>query len=125
MGLAMVILDIMRTLAWIVAGIAVVIIVAGTVGAVLQAMFPTYFDDQGIAHDLKLFVVTLCCTIGSYVAGGYVAKRGLLFGLVLLAIAALSTFAYFDWAPKWYHIANLASVVPASMLGARLRRGRR
>ena len=121
----MVILDVMRTAAWIVAGLVVVIIVAGTAGAALQAMFPTYFDDQGIAHDLKLFVITLFCSVASYVAGGYLAKRGLLFGVVLLTIAALSTFAYFDRAPTWYHIANLASVIPASMLGARLRRGRR
>jgi hypothetical protein len=100
-------------------------ILAGTAGAAIHAMFPAVFDDQGIAHDLKVLVLTLSCTVMSYVAGGYVAKRGLVFGIVLLAVSAIGTFLHFDRAPKWYHIANLASVVPASILGARLRRGRR
>jgi hypothetical protein len=120
-ALAVVILDIMRTIGWIVAGVAVVMILAGSAGAAIHALFPAVFDDQGIAHDLKVLVMTLCCTVVAYVAGGYVAKRGLMFGIVLLAVAAIGTFLHFDRAPKWYHIANLASVVPASILGARLR----
>jgi hypothetical protein len=114
----------MRTVGWIAAGLATVMILAGAAGAALQAIFPAAFDDQGVAHDMKVFVLALCCTVASYMAGGYVAKRGTLFGGVLLAIAAAGTFAHFDRAPKWYHVANLASVVPASLVGARLRRGR-
>jgi hypothetical protein len=116
---------IMRTVGWIVAGVATVMILAGFAGAAIQAIFPTVFDDQGIAHDMKVFVITLGCTVAAYVAGGYVAKRGLVFGIVLLAVSAAGTFAHFARAPKWYHIANLASTIPASVLGARLRRGRR
>jgi hypothetical protein len=115
----------MRTAGWIVAGIATVMILAGVAGAAIRAIFPAAFDDQGIAHDLKVLVMTLCSTVAAYVAGGYVARRGLLFGIVLLAVSAAGTFAHFDRAPKWYHIANLASAIPASVLGARLRRGRR
>jgi hypothetical protein len=115
----------MRTVGWIVAGVATVMILAGAAGAAIQAIFPAAFDDQGIAHDRKVLVITLCCTVAAYVAGGYVARRAVLFGIVLLAVAAAGTFAHFDRAPTWYHIANLASIIPASALGARLGRGRR
>jgi type III secretory pathway component EscS len=119
-----VILDIMRTIAWIVAGIAVVTVIAGTVGAVLQIAFPSSYDDQGIAHDLKLFVITLCCTVAAYVAGGFVANRGKLFAGVLFAVGAIGTYFHYDKAPRWYHIANLASIAPAALLGSRLRKSR-
>ena len=115
----------MRTLAWVSAGIAVVWMVAATAGAVLQFAFPSSYDDQGVAHDLKLFVITLGCAVAAYVAGGFVANRGKLFAVVLFALGAIGTYFHYDKAPRWYHIANLVSLVPASMLGARLRRGRR
>ena len=97
--------------------------------AMLQ-LFPSKFDDQGIAHDIRVLVFVLCYAVAFYVLGGFLAasfaphskrKHALVYGVLVLAIGAAATAARYDTAPRWFHIANLASTLPAAALGGRLR----
>ena len=42
-------------------------------------------------------------------------------GLVQLAMAVVATINFWDDAPAWYHLTFLALLVPANVLGGRLR----
>jgi hypothetical protein len=96
-------------------------------------LFPSKFDDQGVAHDMGVLIFVLCYAVAFYVLGGFLAaafapraklKHALVYGVLVLAIGVAATTPRFDAAPKWFYIANLASAVPAAALGGRLRGSR-
>ena len=96
-------------------------------------LFPSTFDDQGVAHDMGVLIFVLCYAVAFYVLGGFLAaafapraklKHALVYGVLVLAIGVAATTPRFDAAPKWFYIANLASAVPAAGLGGRLRGSR-
>jgi hypothetical protein len=96
-------------------------------------LFPSKFDDQGVAHDIRVLIFVLCYAVLFYVLGGFFAasfaphskvKHALAYGVLILAIGAAATVARYNTAPRWFHIANLATTVPAALLGGRLRGSR-
>jgi hypothetical protein len=96
-------------------------------------VFPSKFDDQGAAHDMGILIFVLCYAVAFYLLGGFFAaafaprakfKHALVYGVLILAIGVAATATRYDAAPKWFHIANLASTVPAAAFGGRLRGSR-
>ena len=65
-------------------------------------LFPSKFDDQGVAHDMGVLVFALCYAVAFYVLGGFLAaafapraklKHALAYGVLVLAIGVAATAA--------------------------------
>lgn len=89
-------------------------------------LFPARFDDQGAVHDMGVLVIMMMFNVVLFVLGGLLVasdaahskyKHAIAFGVFVLAIGAVPPLYP---APKWFHIANLVSTIPAAAIGARL-----
>ena len=120
----------MRSIGIILATFALTSILALGGDLLLIRLFPASFDDQGVSHDARMLGVMLLYTIALSCLGGYLAARfatsakrrhAMFFGLVVLAATAIGTYVNYYTAPPWYHNANLLTVLPAAVLGGRIR----
>ncbi|HYI95400.1 MAG TPA: hypothetical protein VEX68_17805 [Bryobacteraceae bacterium] len=120
----------MKSLGIILATFALTSILALGGDFLLMRLFPASFDDQGVSHDARILGVMLLYTIALSCLGGYLVARftpsakrrhAMVFGLVLLIATAVGTYVNYYSAPPWYHYANLLTVLPAAILGGRIR----
>ncbi len=96
----------------------------------LRRLMPDWFAADGRVQDSSALIITLIYTALSGVVGGYVAARiairrpllhaGILGG-VMLALTALYTAAVWSTSAQWFHLATLAMVLPAALLGGKIR----
>jgi multisubunit Na+/H+ antiporter MnhB subunit len=96
----------------------------------LRRLMPGSFAPDGGVQASEVFAVTLVYTalfglIGGYVAARIAIRRPLLhaaiLGGIMLAFAALSAALLWSTAPPWYHLATLAMVLPAALIGGKIR----
>ncbi|MEJ7607296.1 MAG: hypothetical protein WKF37_13775 [Bryobacteraceae bacterium] len=90
-------------------------------------LFPRSFDDNGAVHHTGILVAMLLCRFLFFVLGGYAAARlthrsALLFGIILLFDAAIALRWQLDYAPMWFHYANLGLLIPLALFGGWLGR---
>jgi hypothetical protein len=101
--------------------------------AALFAALPGSFREDGSTDSVGiLFLIFTYSTLFSVAAGlvtAMVAKKqerghALAVGVLLLAVGILVQVQYWDTAPVWYHLIFLGQLVPASLLGASLKKSR-
>jgi peptidoglycan/LPS O-acetylase OafA/YrhL len=95
-----------------------------------RAMSPAAFAANGQARDIGVLIFVLAYTAAFGIAGGYVAARfadrrpvahALALGIVALIISTVITIFAWSTRPAWYHIMALLLVLPAALLGGKLR----
>ncbi len=105
-----------------------VLSLAGDFG--LRRLRPDSFAADGGIQDSSVFAISLVYAAVFGVIGGYVAARiairrplrhAAILGGVMLAFAALSAVLLWSTAPPWYHLATLAMVLPAALVGGKIR----
>jgi hypothetical protein len=96
----------------------------------LRRLMPESFAPDGGVQDTHVLAITLLYTalfsvIGAYLVARIAIQRPLLhaaiFGGVMLALSALSATFLWRTAPPWYHLATLAMVLPAALIGGKIR----
>lgn len=121
----------MRSLLAVVSGMTVwAVLWVGSNQALTAAMPGAFGDDGRLLEDGLLWLYLLDSVVLSVLAGwvtGRVAGRrqlahGLALGLAQLAIGIAVQASVWDDMPLWYHLAFLALLIPASVLGANLAR---
>jgi hypothetical protein len=96
----------------------------------LRRLMPDSFTPDGGVEGANVFAITLFYTALFGVVGGYVAARiaiqrpllhAAILGGVMLGLSALSAVLLWSTAPPWYHLATLAAVLPAALIGGKIR----
>lgn len=120
-----------RSLLAVLAGMAVWAVLWVGSNQALAAALPDAFGDDGLLLANSLYWLVLLDSVVLSVLAGWIAARvagrrrlahGLALGLVQLAIGIAVQASVWDAMPLWYHLAFLALLVPASVLGANLAR---
>ncbi len=119
-----------RSLAAIVVGFVAIGVLSFGTDALVRSAMPGMFDGAGRTDSVPLLVLTIVY-VGVYaVAGCYLAARlapsrpmrhAMILGALGLAFNVAGTAAMWDTAPAWYHVVQLALVLPYAWLGGRLR----
>jgi CBS domain containing-hemolysin-like protein len=96
----------------------------------LRRLMPGSFAADGGVQGSNVFAITLLYTALFGVIGGYLAARiaiqrpllhAAILGGVMLVLSALSAAFLWSTAPPWYHLATLAMVLPAALIGGKIR----
>jgi hypothetical protein len=132
----------LRIILGVIVGFIVWSIVWVGTDAVLTALFPEaygkYITELQTAEKLgnsfetktsmNFFALTLsliCSVISGFVAA-LIAKEStkstLLLGVVLLAVGLLVQISFWGYFPLWYHLTFLLMLIPATVLGGKLRK---
>ncbi len=97
--------------------------------AVLAALVPSAFNEDGSTSSSMLLIVLLLLTVIYSVLSGITTARiaqahqvrcGLVLGLLLLLVGIGVQLQFWDIIPLWYNLAFLALLVPGAWFGARL-----
>lgn len=100
--------------------------------AAIAAGWSTAFDERGGTSNTGVLLAVLMVAVAASLVSGWlttkIASRGPLqhasvLGLALLATGIGVQASAWNLLPQWFHIAFLASLVPATLLGAVWRRG--
>ena len=120
----------LRSILAIIAGSVAWMVTALGMDAVLMALAPQFFDGNGKVESLPLLLFMMAYSLSFSVLGGYVtafvAKRkelqhALALGMLQFAMGLAATVKFFDTAPLWYHVLFLTLLIPAILIGGRLR----
>jgi CBS domain containing-hemolysin-like protein len=96
----------------------------------LRRLAPDSFAPDGGVQDWNVLAITLLYTALFGVIGGYVAARiairrpllhAAVLGGVMLGLSALSAAFLWSTVPPWYHLATVAMVLPAALIGGKIR----
>jgi hypothetical protein len=91
---------------------------------------PQAFDERSRPLDPQGLLLVLAGTVLAGVVGGYVTARmatqrhlahAAALGVVQLIFALVASLLSWDSAPAWFHLATLVLVVPAALLGGKIR----
>lgn len=97
--------------------------------ALLAALNPSAFNEDGSTDSLFLLLLTLTLTVCYSIVAGAITARiakekrsqcGLVLGLLLLAVGLMVQLQFWNVVPLWYNLAFLAFLVPATWVGAKL-----
>lgn len=119
-----------RSLFAVLAGFFFIAALSFGADALLRATAPSAFDAVGRTDSLPLLLLTLAYVGVFAVSGCYLTARvapnrpmlhALVLGLLGLVLQAAGTWAMWDTAPAWYHLASLSLVLPFAWLGGRMR----
>lgn len=118
-----------RSLFAIVAGFLVIGTLSFGTDAIVRTMVPGAFDGAG--QDRLALLLLSILYVGAYaVFGCWLTARlapdrplrhALILGVLGLCFNIAGTIAMWDKAPVWYHVVQLALVMPYAWLGGRLR----
>ena len=120
-----------RSLLAVPAGMAVWAVLWIGSNQALTAAMPAAFGDDGMLLENSLYWLYLLDSVVLSVLAGWVTGRvagrrqvahGFVLGLAQLAIGIAVQASVWDDVPLWYHLAFLALLIPASVLGANLAR---
>ena len=101
---------------------------------ILMSLAPHWFKEGGKVESVPVLLLMLSYSLAFSILGGYVAAfiarrkevtHAFALGVVQLAMGIVATIKFFDTAPLWWHVALLALLVPANVLGGLLRGGQR
>ena len=119
-----------RSVVAIVVGFVLIAVLSFGTDAAVRAAFPGSFGpnqattDRGILLASILYV-GLFAVVGCYVTARLAPRRpmahALVLGLLGLLFSIGGTIAMWDSAPAWYHVVQLALVMPWAWLGGWLR----
>ena len=119
-----------RSILAIVTGFIVIASLSLSADRVVHFMWPGAFDATGRTESVGLLTFTLAYVALFAVLGCYLAARlapnrpmghALLLGVLGLVFTAVGTIAAWAMAPAWYHVAELALVMPYAWVGGHLR----
>lgn len=97
--------------------------------ALISAM-PEHYAEDGSTSNTGVLLGVLGLSVVLSILAGYltamvgkasVARLALVLGVVLLAVGLPVQLGYWDVMPIWYHLSFLALLIPACLVGARLR----
>ena len=95
--------------------------------ALMTAIAPGAFNEDGSTESAFLFFAILCLTVAYSVVSGNVTARiaqkhrvrcGILLGLLLLVVGIAVRIQFWDILPIWYNLAFLALLIPGAAAGA-------
>lgn len=124
----------LRSILAVIAGSVTWMVTALGMDFVLMSVAPQWFGPGGRTERAPVLLFMMCYALGFSVLGGYVAAavarrreiaHAFVLGLVQLAMGVAATINFWDTAPAWYHLTFLALLVPANVLGGRLRQARK
>ncbi len=119
-----------RVVLAVVAGFVVWSVMWIGLGAVMPALSQESFNEQGVPTQAGVLVALLVGSVVCSVASGWTAARiapqqarpaAIALGIVLLAVGIAVQASLWDAMPLWFHLPFLALLVPATLLGAKLR----
>jgi hypothetical protein len=122
---------VVRSILAVLLGMAVWAVLWIASNQALTAAMPEAFGDEGLLLENSLLWLYLLDSVVLSVLAGWVTGRvagrrqlahGLALGLAQLAIGVAVQASAWDDMPLWYHLAFLALLIPASVLGANLAR---
>ena len=119
-----------RAVIGIVVGFAVWSILWLLSNTAVQAAAPSAMPAEGPIDSAGVLMLVLAISVVVSITSGYVAAliarqtaagTCVVLGLVLLAGGIAVQIQYWDRMPVWYHLSFLALLLPATVLGGRLR----
>lgn len=119
-----------RSIVAVVVGFVLIAVLAFGTDAVIRATMPGSFAPNGATTDMGILLasiayVGLFAVIGCYVAARLAPRRpmahALVLGLLGLVFNVAGSIAMWDTAPAWYHVTQIALVMPWAWLGGWLR----
>ena len=122
----------LRSILAVIAGSVTWMVTALGMDALLMSL--GWFGAGQKVESVPLLLFTMSYALGFSVLGGYVAAaiarrreiaHAFVLGLIQLAMGIAATVNFWDTAPAWYHFTFLALLVPANVLGGRLRQARK
>ena len=116
-----------RTIAGVIAGLAIWIAVVVVAGLIMRPLWPAYAAvAETMAFTLPMKIARLSIGAVATIASGWVAgtvagrQSALITGIVLLVVFVPEHISLWSKFPIWYHLTFLGSLVPLSLLGRRL-----
>jgi hypothetical protein len=119
-----------RSLFAVAAGFAGTNIISLLADNACAALVPQAFDAQGRPLDTHGLLLLLAGTLLAGVGGGYLTARmagrrhvthAAALGAVQLVFAVVASILTWKGAPVWFHLATLVLIVPAAVLGGKIR----
>ena len=119
-----------RSIAAVVIGFVLIMVLAFGTDAAVRAALPGSFTPAGGTSDPGLLVASLAYVTLYAVAGCYLTARlapgrpmahALVLGVLGLLFNVAGTIAMWNMAPAWYHLTALVLVMPSAWLGGWLR----
>ncbi len=110
----------------VVCGFLVWSVVWLVVNQLAQRLFSARFNADGTTDDALVLCVILWGSIGTSLLSAWVAAKiarrkpvfhALALGVILLVVGILVQLQYWEVMPLWYHVAFLASLIPACYIG--------
>ena len=124
----------LRSILAVIAGSVTWMVTALGMDAILMSLAPQWFDTGGKVESVPVLLFMMCYALAFSALGGYVAAaiarrreiaHAFVLGLVQLAMGVAATINFWDTAPAWYHLTFLVLLVPANVLGGRLRQSQK
>lgn len=124
----------LRSIAAVVAGFLSIMVLSLGADRVVRAVHPTAFDATGGTAAVPLLVLSVVyvgvfaiagCWLTARLAPHHPMRHALILGALGLAFSLVGTTIAWDRAPVWYHVLQLALVMPYAWLGGWLGERRR
>jgi hypothetical protein len=120
----------MRSFWAVVAGFLFIMVLSLGADKIMMSMSPWAFNANGGTTNMAILLlmtvyVAVFAVVGSYLtarlAPSAPMKHALILGVLGLIFSGIGTAKMWDTAPAWFHIINLALVLPYAWYGGRLR----
>ena len=120
----------LRSILAVITGSLTWMVTALGTDALLMTFAPHWFQEGGRVESVPVLFLMIAYSLSFSVLGGYVTAlmagrrevlHALVLGLLQLTMGIIATIQFWDTAPAWSHIALLALVLPANVLGGYLR----
>ena len=124
----------LRSILSILAGAAVWAVLWLADNAILAALMPSAFRQDGTTDDVTVLAILIVSSLGFSIVAGYVTAmvaqhreipHALALGIVQLILGLLFTVPYWNSLPLWYNLVFLTLLIPGNLLGGMLRRDRK
>jgi predicted MFS family arabinose efflux permease len=119
-----------RSLFAVAAGFAGTNILSLLADSAFRSLVPHAFDARGQSLDSSGLLLTLlgtgvCGAIGGYITARIATRQHVVhaaaLGIVTLVFGVAASILTWSRAPAWFHLATLAVIVPAALLGGVIR----
>ncbi|MBV9209452.1 MAG: hypothetical protein JOZ52_02420 [Acidobacteria bacterium] len=119
-----------RSILAVIAGSVTWMLTALGTDAVLMNTFPQWYNGGGRVEDVPVLLLSGFYSLLFSVLGGYVTaliagrrelQHAFILGVLQLLMGIVATIKFWERAPVWYHLIFLLLLIPANLLGGRLR----